>query len=99
MANKEIFKRTSELDYVPPAGEWDYLANVSHIVNKLLTLYPNTNIELSTKEFGSFMAIFNGEVMVSLLLDKRFEDKKRAGINSIFKEGFEFRGIKVRVRD
>lgn len=95
---EELFRKTSEFDYVPPVGEWDYLANITNIMANLLSKYPNTNIELSQKEFAMFMATHGMEAISSLLLDKRFEDKKRAGINSIFTEGFDFRGIKIRVR-
>ena len=93
-----LFSKPSELDYVPPEGGWDYMGNINCIIANLLYKYPNTNLELSQKEFSMFMATHAVEVMCSFLLDKRFEDKKRAGINSIFKEGFDFRGIKVRVK-
>ena len=96
---EELFRKTSEFDYVPPVGEWDYMGNITCIIANLLSKYPSVNIELSQKEFSMFMSTHGIEAVSSLLLDKRFEDKKRAGINSIFKEGFEFRGIKVRVRD
>ena len=73
---EELFRKTSEFDYVPPVGEWDYLANITNIMANLLSKYPNTNIELSQKEFAMFMATHGMEAISSLLLDKRFEDKK-----------------------
>ncbi len=94
---EELFKKTSELKGTLPAGEWDCMANISCIMGVYLRENPNINIELSQKEFSMFMMSHGVETMCSLLLDKRFEEKGRAGINSIFKEGFDFRGIKIRV--
>ena len=96
--DKEIYKNVNEFDYTPPEGGWECLANISYIVDHLLTKYPNTNLELNIKEFTGFMSVFNNEVMVSILLDKRLIEKKGLGINKILREGFEFRGIKIRVK-
>jgi len=95
---EELYNKTGELKGHLPAGEWDCMANIPYIINTYLIENPETNIELSQKEFSKFMMSHSVETMCSLLLDKRFEDRKRAGINSIFKEGFNFRGIKIRVR-
>ena len=81
---EELFSKTSEIDYTPPAGEWDIIANITYIMAGMLSKFPNTNIELSQKQFSMFIATHGIEAMSSILLDKRFEDKKRAGINSIF---------------
>ena len=96
--NEELFKKTTELDCILPAGEWSLKANISYIISSLLFKFPNTNIELSEKEFSMFMAEFNYEVMTSIILDKRLIKKRGMGLNEIFNEGFDFRGIKIRVR-
>jgi len=93
---KEEFKKTSEFDYISPEGGWECITNVSHIVGNLLTRYPNVNIELDKKEFLSLMSVFGNEILVSILLDKKL-GKRGLGINKIFREGFEFRGIRIRV--
>jgi len=94
---EELFSKPSELGYTPPCGEWDCLANITTIVSNLLNLYPDTNIELSKKEFQSFMTVLSGEVMTSILLDKRLINGRGFGINKILHEGFDFRGIKIRL--
>ena len=91
MANEE-FKKTSELVYSAPAGEWDFLANILIIVNEILKNYPDTNLELSRKEAIGFLATFKDEVLLSLLLDKR-----KMRLNEFLTKGFDFRGIKIRV--
>ena len=96
--NEELFKKTTELDYVPPLGEWSARCNISTIVSNLLFKFPNTNIELSQKEFSMFMAEYGYEVMTSVILDERLIKKRGMGLNEIFSEGFDFRDIKIRVR-
>ena len=95
--NEELFSKTIELDYVPPLGEWSIRANISTIVSSLLFKFPNTNIELSQKEFSMFMAEYGYEVMTSVILDERLIKKRGMGLNEIFSEGFDFRGVKIRV--
>lgn len=93
----EIFKKTSEFDYIPPEGGWDCLANVSYIMEYLLTKYPNTNLELNRKEFISLMSVFSNEILVSIIIDKNF--RIGGSLNKIFKNGFDFRGIKIRLNE
>jgi hypothetical protein len=93
----EKFKTIKELyefyEYLPPEGGMEYLTNIDCIFRYLLEKSPSTNIELTRKEFSNFMAVFNNEVCTAILLDKR-----NLQVNQILIEGFDFRGIKVRVK-
>ena len=96
MEFKKLAELYKELNYTPPEGGMECMANIWVIFSQILSKC-DYNIELDKKEFTGFMTTFGNEAMMSILLDKRFEDKGRAGINSILREGIEFRGIMVRV--
>ena len=91
--NQENYKKISELNFELPVGGWECMANISYIVACLQRYFPNTNFELTRSEFIGFMSSFGNEVLVSCMLDER--DLK---MREILHQGFDFRGIKIRVR-
>lgn len=78
----------AKYNIILPFGGMEYSANMEYIFDCILVRYTG-EIVLSRKEFINFFKVFKDELLVSMLLDGK------KSMNSYFKNGIEFRGIKV----
>lgn len=86
------FYKMSEIAYVPPTGGFDCRANIDLILRQIIYHFPNKNFEFSIKEFQSIWSVCKDEIMLSCLLSE-----KQKSLNKMLREGFDFRGIQIRL--
>lgn len=81
-----------EAEYIPPYGGFEYSSNVPIVLRDFLPRTRHQKFELSRKEFAVLMDALGSEVMTSLLIDNR-----GLNVNEMLREGFDLRGITIRV--
>jgi hypothetical protein len=88
-----MFKILKNINYTPPCGGMKVASNVDIIIRNLIKFFNIDKLEISKEEFQGLWSSSKDEILISFLLDRR-----KLSLNEFLNKGFDFRGIKIRIR-